>query len=89
MKNLYELTSDFMKLQQMIEDGDFTAEDLADTIEMISEDLETKAENYGLIMANLQTLIDGCDREAKRLNDYKKDFFFVPELRRTISYKHD
>ena len=72
MKNLYELTNNFMKLQQLIEDGEFTAEDIADTIEMIEEDIETKAENYSLVMANLQTLIDGCDREATRLLDRKK-----------------
>ena len=72
MKNLYELTNDFIKLQQLIEDGEFSLEDLADTMEMINEDIEQKAENYGLIMTNLQTMIDGIEKETQRLNDYKK-----------------
>lgn len=61
-----------MRLQQLIEDGEFTPEDIADTMEMIEDDIEIKAENYGLVIANLQTLVDGCDREAKRLLDRKK-----------------
>lgn len=72
MRNLYELTSNFMNLQQMIEEGEMDPEVLQDTLEALEGEIEVKAENYGLIMANLQTLIDGCDREAKRLTDYKK-----------------
>ncbi len=72
MRNLYELTNNFMELQQLIEDGEFDAETLADTLEALEGEIEVKAENYGLIMVNLQTLIDGCDREAKRLLDRKK-----------------
>ena len=72
MSNIYELTSNYLKLQQMIEAGDFTEEDLADTIEMVTDELEDKAESYGFVITNLNSQVDGLDKEIKRLTDRKK-----------------
>ena len=72
MSNIYELTSNYLKLQQMIEAGDFTEEDLADTIEMVEDELEDKAESYGFVITNLNSQADGLDKEIKRLSERKK-----------------
>ena len=71
MSNIYELTSNYLKLQQMIEAGDFTEEDLADTIEMVTDELEDKAESYGFVITNIQTQVDGLTKEIERLSARK------------------
>ena len=72
MSNIYELTSNYLKLQQMIEAGDFSEEDLQDTIEMVTDEIEDKAESYGFVITNLNSQADGLDKEIKRLSDRKK-----------------
>ena len=66
MSNIYELTNNYLRLQQLIESGDFSEEDLQDTIEMVTDELEDKAESYGFVITNLQTQADGLDKEIKR-----------------------
>ena len=70
--NIYELTNAWSKLQSMIENGDFTEEELQDTFESLDFDIEEKAENYGLVMTNLEMLANGLESEAKRLNERSK-----------------
>lgn len=70
--NIYELQEQYRKLQSLIECGEFTDEELADTIEMVSDDIEIKAENYGLVMKNIEALINGIQAEEKRLAEYRK-----------------
>lgn len=52
---LYELTEEFLRLQQWLEEED-TEEDQAlnDTLEMISQDFEQKADGYGMVIRNLK-----------------------------------
>ena len=52
---LYELTEEFLRLQQWLEEED-TEEDQAlnDTLEMISQDFEQKADGYGMVIKNLE-----------------------------------
>lgn len=71
MKNIYELKSDWEMLMNLIEDGEFTEEDLQDTFESLQYDIEVKAENYGLVMKNLEAQVGGLDAEIKRLADRK------------------
>ena len=72
MANIYQLTENYLKLQQMIEAGDFSEEDLQDTIEMVTDEIEDKAESYGFVITNLNSQADGLDKEIKRLSDRKK-----------------
>ena len=37
MKKLYELTDDYKGLMQLVEDGEFTAEEIADTLEGVDQ----------------------------------------------------
>ena len=72
MKNIYELTSNYLAVQEMMEEGQLDPEMLADTLEAIEGEIEVKAENYGLIMQNLEALSDGLAKESARLLERKK-----------------
>jgi predicted RNase H-like nuclease (RuvC/YqgF family) len=68
--NLYELKENYLKLQELIESGDFTEEELADTLEMINDSIELKAEGYAKIIkmqeGNINTLKAEIERLASR-----------------------
>ena len=72
MRNIYELTSDYLAVQELIEQGEFDAEVLADTLQGIEDEMEIKAENYGLVMKNIEALSNGVKAEIERLTAYKK-----------------
>ena len=67
--NIYEVGNEYKKLQSLIENGDFTEEELEDTLESINFDIEDKAEAYGLVMKNLEAQADGLKAEANRLSE--------------------
>jgi len=67
--NIYEVGNEYKKLQSLIENGDFTEEELEDTLESINFDIEDKAEAYGLVMKNLEAQADGLKAEADRLSE--------------------
>jgi len=67
--NIYELTNDFMKVQQMIENG---GEGLEDTLEAIECALEDKVEGYVSIIKNITSDIEGLKAEEKRLAERRK-----------------
>ena len=64
---LYDLTSDYMELQEMLTDPDVDPEVLADTIEGIEGMLEDKAENYAFIIRNLEAEAEAFKNEAARM----------------------
>jgi len=66
---LYELTDDFMQVQQMIEDG---SEGLEDTLESINLEIEDKLENIGKVIRNLEAESAAFKEEEKRLADKRK-----------------
>ena len=70
--NIYELKSNYMKLQQLAESGEFDLEAINEAMEQIDEDMEQKAEGYGLVMTNLQSDSDALKNEIARLNERKK-----------------
>ena len=52
---LYELTDEFLRLQQWLEEEDADDDQaLTDTLEMISQDFEDKADGYGMVIANME-----------------------------------
>jgi len=69
LATLYELTSDFLQVQQMIEDG---VEGLEDTLESINLALEDKLENIGKVIRNLESEVNQFKEEEKRLADKRK-----------------
>lgn len=73
MANLYDLTGDMLKLQQLLETGEVVdAELLADVLTDTTADYEEKIENCAKVCKNLDKDIDGIDAELKRLTARKK-----------------
>lgn len=69
---LYEITSDYMQLMQMMEDPEMDPQILADTMEGIEGELEVKAESYAKVMKNLEADVVGIKAEIDRLSERKK-----------------
>lgn len=67
--NIYELTGQYLALQEMIESGEYDEEVLADTLEGVEGELEVKAENYARIIRNFEGNIDAIKAEEKRLKE--------------------
>lgn len=72
MANIYELTSDFLKVQEMIEQGEYNEETLLNTLECIDFEIEEKANGYAKIIRNISSDAEGIKAEEKRLNDRRK-----------------
>jgi len=74
MANIYELTNEFMDLQEMIESGEYDEDILSDTLESIDYEIELKAEGYAKVIKNIESDISGIDAEIKRLQDKKASY---------------
>ncbi len=72
MANIYEITSDWFRVQDMMEDPELDPQTLADTLEAIEGELEIKAENYAKVMKNLEGDIVAIKAEIDRLTSKKK-----------------
>lgn len=68
---LYELTSDLLVLQEMLEE---VVDDqcLLDTLEGVQGEYETKLESYCKVIKNLEADMEALKAEAKRLTDKRK-----------------
>jgi len=72
MANIYEITSDWFRVQDMMGDPELDPQTLADTLEAIEGELEVKAENYAKVMKNLEGDIAAIKAEIDRLTSKKK-----------------
>ncbi|EOQ18637.1 siphovirus Gp157 family protein [Bacillus cereus] len=70
---LYELSSHFKQLQQMIEDG-VDPEAVQDTLEAIEEAFDEKVQGAALLIRNIDAQAEAIKIEEKRLADRRKDF---------------
>ena len=66
--NIYELTKEYVELQNIIESGE---EILTEYIEFkdVDNEFEIKAENYAKVIRNLEGEIDALKAEEKRLKE--------------------
>lgn len=71
MATLYDLGSQYNQLLDMLESGEYTLDDLRDTIEMIDDEFDEKAVKVALVRNMEQAEIAKIDEEIKRLNDLK------------------
>lgn len=71
MASLYELTSEFLQLQQMLEDPEIDPQILADTMEAVEGELEFKADGYARIIRNMEGTITAIKAEQERLSGKK------------------
>ena len=72
MLTLYELTDEFLQLQQMLEDGEADEQIYQDTLESLEYDLEEKADNYAKIIRNFESQIETLKVEERRLKDRRQ-----------------
>ena len=72
MSKLYELTTDLLTLQELLESPLDDEEILKDTLEAVQGEYELKLEAYCKVIKNLEADIDALKNEAKRLTDKRK-----------------
>jgi len=73
MANLYELTGDILKLQQLLETGEVVdTELLNDCLTDTTADYEEKIENYAKVIKNLSADVDALKAETERLTTRRK-----------------
>lgn len=70
MANLYELQGAYARIQSMIESGE---EGLEDTLESIEGALEEKLESYAMVIRNIESDVEGLEKEEKRLAERRKN----------------
>jgi hypothetical protein len=69
---LYEIVGKLASLHNLVEAGEATAEDIADTLEALEGELEIKVGNIWRLMRAIDGDVDVLDAEIKRLTDRKK-----------------
>ncbi len=69
MKTLYELSSDYRKVQDMMEESDH---DLFDTLESINDAIEVKLDSIGKVLRNLEGQAEIFKQEEKRLAERRR-----------------
>lgn len=69
MSSWYELTGDFLKVQEMLENDEFDKETLENTLGCIDYEIEVKAENYAKVIKNLEVVKAGVKGQKDALND--------------------
>ena len=69
--NLYELTEDYLKLQQMLEDPDVDQQAVTDTLEAMDFAIEDKADGYAMVIRNMEGSIAAIKMEVDRLTSKK------------------
>jgi ATPase subunit of ABC transporter with duplicated ATPase domains len=67
--NLYEITKEYLEIQQILETEELTPE-LDQALMLNQNQLQTKGGGYAKIMANKQANVDGATAEMKRLKAY-------------------
>lgn len=74
MMNLYELTADYLKLQQMLEDPDVDSEEIEAYMADLEDEIEKKADAYAMVIRNMQGSLMAIKSELERLNANKNLF---------------
>lgn len=72
MSSMYELTGQFLELQEMSEDENVDIQTLTDTLDAIEAEIEEKAENYGKIISEITGEIKNLKAEEERLANKRR-----------------
>jgi len=72
MPSIFELTAQQAELMKRVEDGEFTAEEAADTFEMMQGDLDEKINSYCVVRRDLTNQLDNIKAEIDRLTALRK-----------------
>lgn len=71
MSTLYELQGEFQQLLSMIQDGEYTEEELADTLEGLEGEIEIKADGYAKVIKEIEGNVSTIKAEIDRLSGKK------------------
>lgn len=71
MANIYELTTEWQNVFEMLLDPEIPEDAVFDTIEMIEVDMDTKADNYAKLIKSMDGDVGAIDQEIKRLQERK------------------
>ncbi len=63
--NLYELTADFLKLQQMLEDPEVASEEIESYMAEVESEIEKKAEGYAMVIRNMEGSLVAVESEME------------------------
>lgn len=69
---LYELTGQFLQVNEMAVNGEIDEETMQGTLEAIECEIEEKAENYAKVIRNLESDIEALKKEEERLYERRK-----------------
>lgn len=69
---LYEIANDYLALMQAIEDEEIPEEAIADTLEAITGEIESKADNIACLLKNISAEMAAIREEEKRLAERRK-----------------
>ncbi len=69
---LYEISEEYQRLYEMLEDIDADDEAVTDTIDSLNGEFEDKADNYGIVIQQMGIDADAIDKEIARLTEKKK-----------------
>ena len=66
---IYDITNDYLNIQNMMNDPELDPQLLADTMDAIEGNIECKAESYGMIIKNLESEISELEAVIESLNE--------------------
>ena len=69
---LYELTGQFLQVNEMAVNGEIDEETMQGTLESIECEIEEKAENYAKVIRNLESDAEMLKKEEERLYNRRK-----------------
>ena len=72
MANLYELSNDYIKLLELLEEGELDPEMLEEAMQYTKEELSIKFENYCKVIRNIENNIAGLKAEEDRMSARRK-----------------
>ena len=71
MSTLYELTNEFQQLLDLIEQGEYDEQLLADTLEGLDGEIEVKADGYAKVIKEIEGSVSTIKAEIDRLGAKK------------------
>lgn len=72
MANIYELTDDYLRILELMEDPELDPQLLADTMEAVKGNYEEKIDGYAYCMQSVKDDIKTIDEAIKRLQSRKQ-----------------
>lgn len=69
---LYELTEQYLEVEEMAANGEIDEQTFMDTLESITEDIKDKADGYARVIRNLEADVEAYKNEEGRLYAKRK-----------------